>query len=91
MIRDDDIALLKEVLDTARLAYVHDTFENMLEQLEGGERFLLSEKQRRWVSDILDRPTYENLASSGRLARGREVPTPAVLQNRPLKPPGGRA
>jgi hypothetical protein len=31
---------------------------------------------------------YQNLMSSGKAPRGREVPTPAVLLNKPLKPPG---
>jgi hypothetical protein len=51
----------------------------------------LSDKQRSWLRSTYERvcgePTYENLASSGRLCRGREVPTPTVLQNLPKKPP----
>jgi hypothetical protein len=54
----------------------------------------LSDKQRAWVGAIyeqlFDEPQYLNLASSGKLCRGREVPTPAVLQNLPKKPPRRR-
>jgi hypothetical protein len=56
----------------------------------------LSDKQRAWMNAIyeqlFDEPEYENLASSGKLCRGREVPTPAILrrENLPLKPPRRR-
>jgi hypothetical protein len=52
----------------------------------------LTPKQRSWAKGLaerlLDEPAYENLASSGKVYRGREVATPAVLQNLPKKPPG---
>jgi hypothetical protein len=52
---------------------------------------MLSERQREWAQRVADIPgEYKNLVSSGQVPRGREVPTPAVLQNRPLKPPGRR-
>jgi hypothetical protein len=51
----------------------------------------LSEKQRTWTKaiyeQIFDVPEYQNLVSSGQVPRGREVATPAVLQNLPKKPP----
>jgi hypothetical protein len=54
--------------------------------------FFLSEKQRGWLlgahEKLFAAPQYENLVSSGRVPRGREVPTPAVLLNLPKKPPG---
>lgn len=53
--------------------------------------FALSDKQRQWVKGVharlFDEPEYENLISSGKAPRGREVPTPKVLQNLPMKPP----
>lgn len=54
----------------------------------------LSEKQRSWLTGTYERicgvPQYENLVSSGKAPRGREVPTPPVLQNLPKKPPTRR-
>lgn len=44
----------------------------------------LTEQQAAWM---FDEPEYLNLASSGKLCRGREVPTPKVLQNLPKEPP----
>lgn len=91
-LRDDDIALLKEVLDTAKLAHVHDTFENMLLKLQEHPTWTLTAKQRSWAQELVGKPVYENLASSGKAPRGREVPTPVVLrrENLPMKPPGRR-
>lgn len=68
-------------------------FASMLERFETGRA--PSEGQRAYVGDVYegvaDEPTYQNLWSSGKVPRGlREVPTPAVLQNLPLKPPGRR-
>lgn len=66
-------------------------FENMIARNRA-----LSDKQRAWVKDVYDRlfddPQYENLASSGRLCRGRPVGLPKVLlpQNLPKKPPQRR-
>jgi hypothetical protein len=45
---------------------------------------------KKWALGLLDRPQYENLFSSGKLAIGRPVPTPEVLKHKPLKPPGRR-
>ena len=36
-------------------------------------------------------PVALNLVSEGRVALGEPVPTPEVLKNRPLKPPGQAA
>ncbi len=58
--------------------------------------FPLSDDQRSWVKSVyerlFDKPVYENLVSSGRAPRGREVPDPPVLQreNLPKKPPTRR-
>lgn len=53
----------------------------------------LTDKQRAWAKGLLERyaggpSTYENLWSSGKVPRGKDVPTPEVLRNLPLKPPG---
>lgn len=42
----------------------------------------------RWVFGVLVEagPTAMNLASSGACPRGREVPAPAILSDRPLLP-----
>jgi len=96
--REDDIKLLKEILELdpskrdSRHAHAQrEVFAEMLAALESGERHMLSEKQREWAQRVADIPgEYKNLVSEGRVPRGREVPTPPVLQNRPLKPPGRR-
>lgn len=76
--------------DTAKADRINvGVFEDMLARNRP-----LSDAQRGWVKDVyekvFDDPQYANLASSGRLCRGREVPTPKVLlpQNLPKKPPG---
>lgn len=65
-------------------------FQSMLDR-----GFGLSDKQRAWVESIYERlfdvPKYENLVSSGKVPRGREVPTPLVLQNLPKRPPPRRS
>lgn len=88
-LRDEDIKLLKRVIEFLE-SRSQDTehFSNMLTGLEQRRFNNLTTKQRKWAKDNLDEPTYENLISSGKAPRGREVPTPAVLQIRPLKPPG---
>lgn len=49
----------------------------------------LTEKQRAWALAVHERvvPQYANLVSQGLVPRGREVPTPPVLQNLPKRPP----
>jgi hypothetical protein len=64
-----------------------EVFEEWLERLEGFEKDTLTEKQRRWAASVAGIETYENLYSAGKVPRGREVPTPAVLLHRPLTPP----
>ena len=57
---------------------------------ESGRRFQqLTDKQRSWAAGARDRivPQYENLVSRGLVPRGREVPTPPILQNLPKRPP----
>lgn len=60
------------------------------EASESGRRFReLTDRQRVWAAAVRERfsPQYKNLVSSGQVPRGREVPTPAVLQDLPKKPP----
>jgi hypothetical protein len=85
-----DRALLAEVLAFELRADERDAFEDMADALARAERATLSEKQRAWALAVRARfvPDYENLVSSGKAPRGREVPTPAVLQRLPLRPPG---
>jgi hypothetical protein len=84
---EDDIALLKEAIECAKIDH-KESFENMLEKLEGHPTWTLTSKQRTWASEVVGKPVYENLVSNKQVPRGREVPTPAVLLNRPLRPPG---
>jgi hypothetical protein len=86
---DEDSAnsLAMATLDKAATA-----FEGWLPKLEENPHYFLSEKQRGWLRGVYEKlfqaPVYENLVSSGKVPRGREVPTPIVLQNLPKKPPG---
>jgi len=54
----------------------------------------LTDKQIAWIRGVheklFDVPHYENLVSSGRVPRGKEVPTPPVLQSLPKRPPARR-
>jgi hypothetical protein len=85
---ESDINLVHRALANPGLnGETREVFEEWLIRLESGRIRSLSEKQRTWAKGTLDEPTYENLVSSGRANRGKEVPTPAVLLNRPLKPP----
>jgi hypothetical protein len=67
-------------------------FRDMLYRMETGRLQVLSPTQRSYMKDMHERlvgePEYELLVSRGLVSRGKEVPTPAVLQNLPKKPPG---
>lgn len=62
---------------------------NLTAGLRGPQFLELTGKQREWAQDTHRRivPVYENLVSRGLVPRGREVPTPPVLQNLPKCPP----
>lgn len=84
----DDRGAAEEPFDVA-------AFQNMLEWAESGRP--LSEKQVSWIDGVFvrlfpgeDEPEYTNEWSAGRVPRGREVATPNVLRNLPLRPPGRR-
>jgi hypothetical protein len=88
--KDED--LLHRVLEEAEISdAARAAFEDMQQKLV---RFPLTPKQRAWAEAVLRGDRYEgedeclNLWSSGKVPKGRDVPTPPVLQNLPLKPPG---
>lgn len=95
-VSEEDLRLLNELLDD----HVHElsgteaeAFTDMRCDLVGydsGDGFReLTGPRRTWAKKVHERvvPQYENLVSRGLVPRGREVPTPAVLQRLPLKPP----
>lgn len=90
----DDAVMLRECL-----ALVDDIDEEVRFNARAFDEMLrrdrpLSEKQRAWVRAVHEKicgtPHYENAWSAGRVPRGRDVPTPAVLQNLPMRPPPRR-
>jgi hypothetical protein len=85
--QEEEAKLLEEVLALDSLSDANrEAFEELRVRLEDG--YLLTEKQKKWALGLLDKPVYENLVSSGKVPRGREVITPDVLRHLPLKPPG---
>jgi len=80
----EDADLLRRAIAGKLSDEQREAFEDMLEKM--GDRGL-TEKQRSWVKGVLDEPEYENLVSSGKVPRGKDIPTPAVLQNLPKRPP----
>jgi len=98
--RDEDLRQLSELLDdhADELSETEaEAFADMRADLVAygtlDGRYQLSDKQRAWLRVVHERvaaPQYENLVSSGRVPRGREVETPDVLKNLPKKPPPRR-
>jgi hypothetical protein len=91
MADDKDLDLITQVLEKDDLSNsVRAAFEDMQFKVD---RYPLSKKQRAWAHAILSGDKYEaeeeclNLWSSGKVPKGRDVPTPAVLLNLPKKPP----
>lgn len=95
--REEDLRLLEDLLGN----HDHELSPTELEAFAGMRDDLLAygsgngyrdltEPRRSWLQRTLARiaPQYENLVSRGLVPRGREVPTPAVLQNLPKSPPG---
>src|ERR1700685_3354396 len=61
--REEDMRMLREVLDTERLdSGTRAAFNDMLHDWKFGHRWGLSDAQREWVKKHAD-PTYENLVS----------------------------
>jgi hypothetical protein len=77
----------------ASMRFDLQAYGGILDGTDAGRPFhQLSDKQRGWVTSVHGRvvPAYANLVSRGLAPRGREVPTPAVLQNLPKRPPPKR-
>lgn len=96
--RDDDLRVLNELLGSgapnAEMTDVEvEAFASMRFDLtayhDDYRQDQLTEKQRAWVTSVHKRlvPQYANLVSQGLVPRGREVPTPKVLQDLPKRPP----
>jgi hypothetical protein len=86
--REEDLRMLRELLDehAGELREGEsEAFADMLRSLEDFRQ--LTEKQRAWAKSALERfvPTYENLVSSGKVPRGREVEL--MVRDKPLRPP----
>lgn len=90
----EDMALLDRAIAAASEAE-RDAAADAFRRMRAG-RCKLTPKQRAWAEGVIAgkfveaEPEYENLVSSGRVPRGREVEAPPVLRNLPLKPPGRR-
>ena len=86
------IDLLKAVIEDERATEEEIlAFTSMMMHV-GSKGRSLSDKQLQWLHSVALRldivePAH-NLMSSGVVPRGAEVPTPPILLNRPLKPPG---
>jgi hypothetical protein len=101
--RTSDLNLLGELLDKhaadltdleveafASMRLDLQAYGGILDGTDVGRPFhQLTDRQRSWVTGVHERvvPAYANLVSRGLVPRGREVPTPAVLQNLPKRPP----
>lgn len=86
------VDLLKAVMEHERVTEEEvAAFTSMMIQVGANGRSL-SDKQLQWLHSValrldITEPCH-NLMSDGQIPRGAEVPTPAILLNRPLKPPG---
>jgi hypothetical protein len=93
--RDADLRQLTELLED-HAGELSEAFTDMRATLlawpNADGRRQLSGRQREWLRGVRDRfvPQYENLVSSGKVPRGREVETPAVLKILPKRPPTRR-
>lgn len=97
---EDDVALVRKVLDEELRPFEREAFEGMLAKLlldirTGGMPPCLTERQRTWLRDVGRRvgADVDNVMAkwkAGQIPRGDEVPTPDVLkrENLPMKPPG---
>lgn len=88
---EDDYQLLNRALECPLPESTRDSFEDIKAYLQR-KRFI-SPKQRDFVKKVLEEhepPPCENLVSSGKVARGNEVPLPPSLQNLPKRPPHRR-
>jgi uncharacterized protein YpiB (UPF0302 family) len=89
----EHIGMLEHALACVLKEEVRESFEDMKEKLLARPTHDLSEKQLKFVKNVLDQhdvPQYENLVSRGLVPRGKEVETPPALQNLPKRPPSRR-
>ncbi len=91
--RSDDLEALRKLLEDYAEQITdnqRDKFSDMRVHLLEDDRRVLTDRQRQFVYQVLDfyQPQYLNLVSMGKVKRGKEVPTPSVLQNLPKRPPG---
>jgi hypothetical protein len=82
--------LLTKLLEYELNEYVTDAFTKMLAKVNRGLDLTVGE--RNWAIRMLDErePQAQNLWSRGLVPKGRDVATPEVLKNLPLKPPHRR-
>jgi hypothetical protein len=89
--RETELKKLHDLLDHADELRDDEraAFDDMRRQLVSGERQHLSQDQNKWVRERHEQvvPVYENAWSAGKVPKGKDVPTPKVLQNLPLRPP----
>ena len=88
--KDEAIKMIRELLEQYPMELSEwelNAFTDMAAQYT--DQGWLSVAQAGRVKEVHDRivPKYENLVSSGQVPRGKEVPTPEILKNLPLKPP----
>lgn len=89
-----DVHLLQRLLTDCQLSDREiEAFAEMRDYVSQDSARALSKKQRDWAKAVYDRhnPVYENLVSSGKVPNRSSVPTPEVLKNLPLRPPGRSA
>lgn len=89
-------ALLNELLRLDDDKLTDDT-RAAFEDMQESDR-VLSAKQVSWINGVADKNDIANMSTANLWSslsvaeqariRGKDVPTPASLQNRPLKPPG---
>jgi hypothetical protein len=86
--RESDLALLRSILSPGNepelSAYELAAFGGMLSDLLSAKISRLSDRQRQWTNDVAARLKP---LDAKKVLRGREVPTPTVLQNLPKSPP----
>lgn len=93
---ENDLRALKGLLDLEELSeYEREAFDGMLANImDGGHYRQLTHPQREWAMarcDALGIVVIEAAERNKDVPRGREVPTPAILQNLPKTPPRKRA
>ena len=86
--RESDLALLRSILSPANdpelSNYERIAFSGMLTDVAFARVSQLSKSQRVWANDVSLRLKPIDVS---KVPRGREVPTPAALQNLPKSPP----